>query len=52
MGGELRYGYDAATNLTHVQDPAGWVQAMTYDAAGHLLSHSSPLGVGAPRGRG
>ena len=46
-GRGLRYGYDASTNLTHVQDPAGWVQVMTYDAAGHLLSHSSPLGGGA-----
>ncbi len=45
-GRGLRYGYDASTNLTHVQDPAGWVQLLTYDAAGHLLSHSSPLGRG------
>ena len=46
-GRGLRYGYDAQTNLTHVQDPAGWVQLLTYDAAGRLSSHSSPLGGGA-----
>ena len=46
-GGVLKYGYDASTNLTHVQDPAGWVQILTYDAAGHLLSHTSPLSGGA-----
>jgi RHS repeat-associated protein len=46
-GRGLRYGYDASTNLTHVQDPAGWVQVMTYDTFGHMLSHTSPLGGGA-----
>ncbi|MCW2620654.1 MAG: hypothetical protein JWL64_256, partial [Frankiales bacterium] len=46
-GATLRYGYDAQVNLTHVQDPAGWVQVMAYDLAGHLLSQSNPLGNGA-----
>lgn len=46
-GSDLRYGYDAQANLTHLKDPAGWVQLMTYDAAGHLLSQSTPLGGGA-----
>lgn len=46
-GSDLRYGYDASANLTHVKDPSGWVQLMTYDAAGNLLSQSTPLGGGA-----
>ncbi|MCW2680198.1 MAG: repeat-containing protein [Frankiales bacterium] len=46
-GSELRYGYDVQGNLTQVKDPAGWVQLMTYDASGHLLSQSTPLGGGA-----
>ncbi len=41
-GGTIAYSYDNQLNLTEIQDPLGHIQQMTYDAAGDLITQSSP----------
>ena len=41
-GGTTAYSYDNQLDLTELQDPLGHIQQLTYDAAGDLITQSSP----------
>lgn len=50
LGNVETFGYDGQVNLTSVTDELGRVTSMTYDAAGNMLSRTSPPVPGVPAG--
>ncbi len=43
VGAITRYSYNGQLDLVEVQDPAGWVQQLSYDAATNLISQTTPI---------